>query len=217
MSSFQTDREKMVESQIARRGVKDERVLEAMRTVPRHLFLPEDVQKYAYDDYPVRIGSGQTMSQPYIVALMTELLEVEPHHKALDVGTGSGYQAAILGELCDEVHTIERHAELAETAQKKLETLGYTNVHVHVGDGTQGYLPGAPYDRIIVGAAAPAVPDPLLEQLANEGRLVIPVGGRFSQTLEVWTKMRGKIKHKSSIPVVFVPLVGKDGWKAENA
>lgn len=212
MASFQSEREKMVEHQIARRGVRDERVLDVMRSVPRHLFLPEEAHSYAYADYPVRIGSGQTMSQPYIVALMTELLMVEPHHKVLDVGTGSGYQAAILGELAKEVHTIERYPELAERAKTKLEELAYPNIHVHVGDGTQGYSPFAPYDRIIVGAAAPAVPDSLLQQLSDAGRLVIPVGSRFSQSLEVWIKKGKDFEHTSSIPVVFVPLVGKDGW-----
>jgi len=212
MESFQSEREKMVEHQIARRGVRDERVLDVMRSVPRHLFLPDEARSYAYADCPVRIGNGQTMSQPYIVALMTELLAVESHHKALDVGTGSGYQAAILAELCQEVHTIERYHGLAERAQKNLEELGYRNVYVHVGDGTQGYPPFAPYDRIIVGAAAPSVPEALLEQLSDEGRMVIPVGSRFSQSLEVWIKKGKDIHHTSSIPVVFVPLVGKDGW-----
>lgn len=212
MSSFQTDREKMVESQIARRGIKDEKVLDVMRSVPRHLFLPEDVQKYAYDDYPVRIGSGQTMSQPYIVALMTELLEVRAEHRVLDVGTGSGYQAAILAELAAEVISIERHPELAQRARKTLESLGYQHIKVVVGDGSLGYRPAAPYDRILVAAAAPATPQALLDQLAPDGRLVLPVGARFSQHLEVWTRKDDQFIHSVDIPVIFVPLIGEEGW-----
>lgn len=203
----------MVKYQIKDRGVKDERVLEKMLSVPRHLFLPEEDRPYAYRDCPIRIGSGQTISQPYIVALMTELLEVAPDHHVLDVGTGSGYQAAILGELAGEVHSIERHAELAKGAQKNLEELGYTNVHVHVGDGTLGYPPDAPYDRILVAASAPKIPEPLLSQLAEDGRLVIPVGSRFSQHLEVWNRKGDKYKKTYSIPVVFVPLIGEAGWE----
>jgi len=212
MREYEAERERMVEAQIARRGIRDERVLSVMRSVPRHLFIPEDARGYAYTDGPIRIGSGQTISQPYIVALMTELLDVRPDHKVLDVGTGSGYQAAILSKLAAEVHTIERHPELAESAKKKLASLGYENVKVHIGDGTQGYAPCAPYDRILVAAAAPAVPQPLLVQLAEGGRLVIPVGSRFSQRLEVWDRVGDDYQKESDIPVVFVPLIGKDGW-----
>ncbi len=215
MEDFEEKRARMVDFQIARRGIKDVRVLNAMRSVPRHLFLPEEIRDYAYVDSPVRIGCGQTMSQPYIVALMTELLKVEPHHKVLDVGTGSGYQAAILSLLAAEVHTIERHSELVDTAQKQLDRLGYDNVHVHVGDGTLGLEAFAPYDRIIVGAAAPSAPDHLLQQLADAGRMVIPVGGRFSQHLEIWDRKGARFKQTSSILVVFVPLVGEEGWQNE--
>ena len=213
MEAYQAERERMVTYQIKGRGIEDERVLDAMRKVPRHLFLPREAWDYAYADSPVRIGSGQTISRPYIVALMTELLKVESHHKVLDVGTGSGYQAAILCELAREVHTIERHPELAASAEDRLKSLGYDNIMVHTGDGTQGYPPNEPYDRIVVAAAAPSAPQPLLDQLADGGRLVIPVGSRFSQRLEVWDQSGEEYKKKSNIPVVFVPLVGKNGWQ----
>ena len=213
MDPYQTERERMVEQQIANKGVKDEKVLAAMRKVPRHRFVSEDARPYAYVDSPVRIGKGQTISQPYIVALMTELLQVQPEHRVLDVGTGSGYQAAILGELAAEVYSIERHTELAEAAQAVLEELGYENLRVYVGDGTEGFAPAAPYDRIIVAAAAPTVPQALLDQLADGGRLVIPVGPRYSQRLEVWERKDEQYKQSSNIPVVFVPLIGKQGWE----
>ncbi len=213
MDTYQIERKRMVEQQIARKGVHDERVLAAMMSVPRHLFLPVEARDYAYVDSPVQIGSGQTISQPYVVGLMTELLDVRDEHHVLDVGTGSGYQAALLGELAAEVHSIERHAELAESARERLTRLGYENVYVHVGDGTQGYPPHAPYDRIIVAAAAPSVPDPLLHQLAEDGRLVIPVGKRFSQLLEVWDRTGDDFHKSTSIPVVFVPLIGQEGWE----
>jgi len=213
MKSYQAERDRMVETQIARRGIRDERVLSAMRSVPRHLFMPDGARDWAYGDGPIRIGCGQTISQPYIVALMTELLDVRSNHRVLDVGTGSGYQAAILGELAAEVHSIERHPELAKSAEDQLSALGYENITVHVGDGTQGLEAFATFDRILVAAAAPSVPDPLLDQLADDGRLVIPVGSRFSQTLEVWDKVGENYHRKSNIPVVFVPLIGKEGWK----
>lgn len=212
MDPYQTERERMVKHQIASKGVRDDRVLAAMRKVPRHRFVSEDARPYAYADSPIRIGSGQTISQPYIVALMTELLDVKPDHRVLDVGTGSGYQAAILGELAGEVHSIERHPDLAESARETLEALGYENIQVHVGDGTQGYEPTAPYDRIIVAAAGPSVPQALLDQLALGGRLVIPVGPRYSQRLEVWERTGDEFKKSTHIPVVFVPLIGKEGW-----
>lgn len=213
METYQTERDRMVEYQITSRGIKDPRVISAMRKVPRHLFLPKESWPYAYVDSPVRIGCGQTISQPYIVALMTELLKVEPEHRVLDIGTGSGYQAAILGELAAEVHSIERHPDLAHLAEERLQALGYENVNVHIGDGTQGYPPHAPYDRIIVAAAAPSVPDDLLNQLAEGGRLVIPVGKRFSQQLEVWDRKGKKYKKSTDIPVIFVPLIGSGGWE----
>ena len=213
MDSYEAERERMVQYQIANKGIKDEQVLAAMRKVPRHRFISADARSYAYADSPIRIGSGQTISQPYIVALMTELLDVQPEHRVLDVGTGSGYQAAILGELAAEVHSIERHPELAESARETLETLGYENIHVHVGDGTQGHELAAPYDRIVVAAAGPSVPKALLNQLAPGGRLVIPVGPRYSQRLEVCERTGDKFDKSTSIPVVFVPLIGKEGWE----
>ena len=215
MKSYQIERERMVETQIARRGIKDQRVLSAMRSVPRHLFLPAGARDWAYVDGPLRIGCGQTISQPYIVALMTELLDVKPDQRVLDVGTGSGYQAAILGTLAAEVHSIERHPELAASAKEQLKTLGFNNVTVHVGDGTQGLESMAPYDRILVAAAAPSVPDPLLLQLTDGGRLIIPIGSRFSQTLEVWDRSGEKYHRKANIPVVFVPLIGENGWNSK--
>jgi len=213
MNDYRNERESMVKNQIKARGIKDKRVLQAMKSVPRHLFLPAEARKYAYGDSPIRIGSGQTISQPYIVALMTELLEVHDDHRVLDVGTGSGYQAAILAELAAEVHSIERHTALAERAEETLKNLGYDQVHVHIGDGTKGYPSASPYDRIIVAASAPKVPGPLLNQLADGGRLVLPVGSRFSQHLEIWDREGEDFRKSSSIPVVFVPLIGDQGWE----
>ncbi len=207
-------RNQMVETQIIRRGITDPRVIAAMRKVPRPLFLPPEARNYAYVDSPVKIGNGQTISQPYIVAFMTELLDAQPEDKVLDVGTGSGYQSAVLGELSREVHTIERFPELAGQAAKTLADLGFNNVHVHVGDGSKGYPPEAPYDRILVGAAAPDVPTALKLELADGGRLVIPVGSRFSQHLEIWDREGEDFKFSNSIPVVFVPLVGEEGWES---
>ncbi len=212
---FEAAREEMVTVQIAQRGVRDPRVLDATRQVPRHLFLPEDARTYAYVDSPLRIGCEQTISQPYIVALMTELLDVSAKDKVLDVGTGSGYQAAILSLLAREVHSIERIPELAEAAGVTLAALGYDNVQVHIGDGTEGLIEAAPYDRILVAAAAPEVPAPLMAQLAEGGRLVIPVGSRTLQQLEIWDLENGEFKQAKSIPVVFVPLIGEDGWQSD--
>ncbi len=213
MDSFQDERKKMVSNQIEARGITDERLLNAMLKVPRHLFVPEDAQPLAYRDSPVRIGSGQTISQPYIVALMTSLLDVEKGDKVLDVGTGSGYQAAILAEMGAKVHSIERHPELAQQAEKLLHSLGYDSVQVHVGDGSQGLGAFAPYDRILVAAAAPEIPQPLLNQLADGGILVIPVGNRTSQRLEVWERLDDDYQRRGHIPVMFVPLVGQHGWR----
>jgi len=214
MEPYQVERDRMVDQQIANRGVKDTKVLEAMRQVPRHVFLPEDAHPYAYIDSPLKIGSGQTISQPFIVALMTEMLDVEQTHRVLDVGTGSGYQAAILAELAAEVHSIERHPELADKARSTLKTLNYSNITVHEGDGTRGLAAHAPFDRIIVAAAAPSVPEALLDQLGQGGRLVIPVGGRHSQRLEVWDKKDDGFQKSTHTSVVFVPLIGQEGWAA---
>ena len=212
-ANYQKEREQMVETQLLRRGIKDKRVLDAMRQVPRHLFMPEDMRGLAYCDGPLPIGHGQTISQPYIVALMTELLELHGQEKVLEIGTGSGYQAAILSRLAREVYTIERHAALAQQAEKVLAQLGYDNVMIIVSDGTLGWPEHAPYEAIIVTAAAPDVPQPLLDQLADGGRLVAPVGSRWSQSL-VKVKRQGDLLTRERLtPVAFVPLVGKHGWR----
>jgi protein-L-isoaspartate(D-aspartate) O-methyltransferase len=203
----------MVERQIARRGVTDDRVLDAFYTVPRHLFVPEYQRQFAYSDGPLSIGSGQTISQPYIVAYMTQALELQEGDRVLEIGTGSGYQAAVLAELDCEVHTIERHLELAEKAEKLLKELGYENINIHLGDGTHGLLEFAPYQGVIVTAAAPAVPQPLLDQLADGGRLIMPVGGRSGQILKRWKRSGDHFKEESLSPVAFVPLIGEFGWK----
>jgi protein-L-isoaspartate(D-aspartate) O-methyltransferase len=206
------ERERMVVDQLIGRDIRDQRVLAAMRTVPRHAFVPGDYRHLAYSDGPLPIGEGQTISQPYIVALMTQLLSLEGHEKVLEVGTGSGYQAAILAYLVAEVHTIERHGQLADNARALLTDLGYKNVHIHLGDGSQGWFAAAPYDAVIVTAAAPEVSPLLLEQLAEGGRLVIPVGGRFNQLLQLWRRKDDAFTHDELTPVAFVPLMGKYGW-----
>jgi protein-L-isoaspartate(D-aspartate) O-methyltransferase len=211
-AEFDDQREYMVQDQIARRGVRDPRVLQAMRTVPRHCFIPADQRTWAYSDGALRINMDQTISQPYIVALMSAALKLQGSEKVLEVGTGSGYQAAILGHLAAEIHTIERHAPLAETAQKLLLEHDLANVQVHTGDGTLGLPAHAPYDGIMVTAAAPKVPPPLLDQLVDGGRLVLPVGRKYSQTLEVWQRVGTKFESHPIIAVAFVPLIGKEGW-----
>ncbi len=210
---FALERNQMVDLQIVARGVNDQRVLNTMRSVPRHEFVPPEHREFAYRDAPLPITKEQTISQPYIVALMTELLALEGGEKVLEVGTGSGYQAAILAYLADEVHTIERYAELARQAKKNLEKLGLDNVFIHIGDGSLGLPHEAPFDVIIVTAAAPSVPRELLKQLKENGRLVIPVGGKGSQFLECWRKIEGVEECESILPVAFVPLVGDQGWK----
>lgn len=210
---FESDRDSMVDLQIVARGVHDLRVLETMRAVPRHCFVQPDYRYLAYTDGPLPIGNGQTISQPYIVALMSELLQLKGDEKVLEIGTGSGYQAAVLAQLAREVHTIERHANLARYAAAILEQLGMANVHVHVGDGSLGFQEHAPYTAIMVTAAAPNVPDTLLTQLDDGGRLVIPVGSRGSQYLERWRRQGDRYTHEDIIPVAFVPLIGEHGWK----
>jgi protein-L-isoaspartate(D-aspartate) O-methyltransferase len=198
----------MVKNQIAARGVKDELVLEAMRRVPRHLFVPEEFRSQAYEDHPVPIGEGQTISQPYIVGLMSELLQVKGGDKVLEVGTGSGYQAAVLAAMGCQVYTIEIRPALAAQARERLQRLGYSNVHVRVGDGYRGWPEAAPFAGIIVTAAPEKIPQPLLEQLAPGGRLVIPVGS-FYQQLKVITKEETGFSEKDVIPVRFVPMAGE--------
>lgn len=202
----------MVATQIAARGISDPRVLRVMGKVPRHRFVPLDDLAYAYSDDPIPIGHGQTISQPYIVALMTSLLELTSSSRVLEVGTGSGYQAAVLGELVREVHTIELIPELASKAESVLRLLAYDNVHVHLGDGSLGWLESAPYDGILLAAAAPSVPKGILEQLAKNGRLVVPVGDREYQRLEIWKRTSQGFTSEKGIPVAFVPLRGQFGW-----
>jgi len=198
---------KMVEDQIKKRGIKDKRVLNALKKVKRHLFIPHSLWDEAYGDYPLPIGEGQTISQPYVVALMTELLKLKEKEKVLEIGTGSGYQAAILAELCKEVYSVEIIESLAQKSKEKLAELGYKNIFVFQGDGYLGLKKYAPFDGIIVTCAPPYVPEPLKEQLKEGGRMVIPVGDYF-QELKVLTKRKGKINETSVIPVRFVPMTG---------
>jgi protein-L-isoaspartate(D-aspartate) O-methyltransferase len=207
---FEIDRHNMVEKQIVGRGLRDPRLLAAFESVPRHLFVLEEDRSYAYMDAPLPIGLDQTISQPYIVALMTSLLQLTGDERVLEVGTGSGYQAAILAHMAHEVHTIEFLPELAARAKRLLSD--YPNVFCHLGDGSLGWQEAAPYDAIIVTAAAPKTPQPLLNQLKDDGRLVIPVGKRGYQTLEVWTRHGSEFDCDEMIEVAFVPLRGKYGW-----
>jgi len=209
---YEKERRDMVQKQIASRGIKNEKVISAFEKVKRHMFVPDEQVKYAYSDRPLPIGLGQTISQPYIVALMTELLNLKGTEKVLEIGTGSGYQAAILGEVVKEVHSVERHEDLAERASGLIASLEYTNIHVHVGDGSNGWPDEAPYDAVLVTAAAPAVPEPLKEQLADNGLLVIPVGKPGVQLLEVWQKKDGEFEQEWIAQVAFVPLLGEHGW-----
>jgi protein-L-isoaspartate(D-aspartate) O-methyltransferase len=205
---FKAMREKMVDTQIKARGVKDPRVLSAMLKVERHRFVPEEYLNSAYSDQPLPIGEGQTISQPYIVALMTELLELKGDEKVLEIGTGSGYQAAILAELAKEVYSIEIIESLASSAEKRLRQLGYQNIHVKAGDGYLGWPEMAPFDAIIVTAAPDHIPKPLIEQIKEGGRMVVPVG-TYTQELKKIVKRSGKIETTDIIPVIFVPLTGE--------
>jgi protein-L-isoaspartate(D-aspartate) O-methyltransferase len=198
----------MVKKQIAARGISDKRVLAAMQKVERHRFVAEELRRHAYGDYPLPIEAGQTISQPYIVALMTELADVSAKDTVLEIGTGSGYQAAVLGELAAHVYTIEIVDTLAATARRRLESLGYDNVTVKAGDGYQGWPEHAPFDAIVVTAAPENIPQPLIDQLADGGKLVIPVG-TSSQDLVLVEKKEGKITQRSITPVIFVPMTGE--------
>lgn len=209
-------RERMVRDQIVPRRISDERVLSAMRTVPRHRFVPPDLRHLAYADAPLPIGHRQTISQPYIVALMTSLLELKEDDKVFEVGTGSGYQAAILAHIANQVFTIERIGEIADKTRELFQELGLKNIHVVDGDGSLGLEEEAPFDAIIVTAAAPKVPEPLKEQLADGGRMVLPVGGRNGQILELWKRKGRKLEKDRLAPVAFVPLVGDQGWESEE-
>ena len=211
---FKTMRERMVETQIKARGVKDHRVLDALLKVERHLFVQKDLQASAYSDQPLPIGEGQTISQPYIVALMTELLELRGDEKVLEVGTGSGYQAAILAELAKQVYSVEIIEKLATSSEKLLLELGYKNIQVKAGDGYLGWPEAAPFDAIIVTCAPDHVPKPLIEQLKEGGRLVIPVG-EYGQELKKIVKRPGKSESTNVIPVIFAPMTG-EGVKRKN-
>ena len=206
-------RAEMVEKQLRRRGIRDPAVLAAMLAVPRHEFVPAEFRSRAYEDVPLPIGGGQTISQPYIVAAMTLALRPRTSDRALEIGTGCGYQAAVLSLLGKEVFTIERQPELASAASERLTKLGYANVHVHCGDGTRGLPEFAPFDAILVAAAAPAAPEPLLAQLAEGGRMIIPVGDTDSQELRLIEKRAGAFSTKALEGCRFVPLVGHHSWQ----
>ncbi len=206
-------REMMVRQQIEARGIRNRRLIEAMLRVPRHLFVPEGMRDRAYDDTPLPIGEGQTISQPYMVAWMTELLEPEEEDRVLEVGTGSGYQTAILCELAAEVFSIEKNAALAGAAKRRLTELGYRNLRIRVGDGTLGWPEEAPFDGILVTAGAPSAPQPLLEQLGEGGRLVIPIGSSSLQMLTLIRREENEYRVSEEGTCVFVPLVGRFGWQ----
>ena len=211
---YERERLRMVEEQLVRRGVTDARVLDALRKVPRHLFVEEALRDRAYGDHPLPIGEEQTISQPYIVALMTQLLELSERDKVLEIGTGSGYQTAVLAELARRVCSIERLPRLAERARALLAELGYANVWVRVGSGTLGWPDEAPFDRILVTAGGPSVPPPLFQQLAEGGRLVLPLGDPVNQTLTLVEKVRGEMKTQEHGECKFVKLVGKYAWES---
>jgi protein-L-isoaspartate(D-aspartate) O-methyltransferase len=213
---FAIERRRMVEGQIRARGIRNERVLAAMEKIPRHLFVPEDLRRAAYEDRPLPIGEGQTISQPYIVALMTELLDPHAGDRILEIGAGSGYQAAILAELASEVITIERIPSVAAQARRNLSLAGSRRVEVIVANGTLGYPAKAPYQGILVTAGTPEVPPPLIGQLADGGRLVAPVGPHGIQELVRVLREGEKIRRESHGGVVFVPLIGEFGWREDE-
>lgn len=213
--AFEEPRRRMVREQLELRGITDPRLLEAFHRVPRHLFVPPEQQAQAYEDHPVPIGAGQTISQPYMVALMVQLLKLQGHERVLEIGTGSGYQLAILAELSLEAYSVERLPELASGALRRLERLGCLNVHISPGNGSLGWPEHAPYDGIVVAAGSPRIPPPLIEQLADGGRLVIPVGSPQTQTLMLAEKRAGRVRVTALTQCVFVPLVGEHGWPSD--
>lgn len=208
-------RQGMVKDQLIARGISDERVLAVFYKVEREKFVPSDLREDAYGDFPLSIGEGQTISQPYMVALMTQSLELKGCERVLEIGTGSGYQTAILTELSEEVYSVERIKSLAQKAESLLKKLGYSKVKIFVSDGTMGWEEFSPYDRILVTAGAKQVPQPLVNQLKDEGIMVIPVGSVYSQELRVIRKKKGRVRSTTVERCVFVPLIGKYGW-SEN-
>jgi len=212
LSTFDINRERMIEEQLIARGITDQRVLEAMRTVPRHLFVEDAIQAHAYGDFPLPIGNGQTISQPYIVALMTQAMALQGTEKVLEIGTGSGYQAALLSRLCERVFTVERIDGLVGRARKVFDRLRCHNIISRIDDGTGGWPSEAPFDRIMVTAGGPRIPEPLLAQLADPGRLVMPVGNQGVQELQVVDKENGEITIRTIEQVRFVDLIGAHGW-----
>jgi protein-L-isoaspartate(D-aspartate) O-methyltransferase len=210
---FQSERDEMVRSQIEYRGLHNPRLLAAMRTLPRHLFVLKDDEIIAYRDEPIPIGFKQTISQPYITALMTSLANLEGDETVMEVGTGSGYQAALLALLAKRVVSIERIPELAKRASKVINEIGITNVEIHTGDGSLGYARAAPYQAILVTAAAPSAPQVLLDQLSDGGKLIIPTGERGVQQLQVWQREADRFEYEDILPVAFVPLLGRFGWR----
>ena len=205
--------QRMVEEQLIPRGINDQKTLQAMGTVPRHLFVEDAMQARAYGDHPLPIGSGQTISQPYIVALMTQALELQGHERILEIGTGSGYQAAILSRICERVYTIERIDSLLGKARRIFDRLRYHNIVSRIDDGTIGWPDQAPFDAILVTAGGPKIPEPLVQQLADPGRLVIPVGNQQEQELQLLTKKDGDISIRTIEQVRFVNLIGIHGWQ----
>jgi protein-L-isoaspartate(D-aspartate) O-methyltransferase len=215
VQDFKKERLAMVEDQLGRRGIHDQRVLEAMAKIPRHSFVSPEYQAAAYEDRPLPIGEGQTISQPYMVAVMTQSLELTGGERVLEIGTGSGYQTATLAELAKTIFTVERIQVLIQRAQKVLENLGYENIFFLHGDGTKGWPENSPFEGIIVTAGAPEVPQMLTSQLADGGRLVIPVGPRYTQTLYKVTRKGNRFLEEDITGCVFVPLLGDFGWKEE--
>jgi protein-L-isoaspartate(D-aspartate) O-methyltransferase len=213
---FEEERRAMVETQLRRRGIRDARVLQAMLAVPRHEFVPPDVIGLAYEDRPVPIGSSQTISQPYMVAAMTEAVQVRRGDRVLEIGSGTGYQAAVLDQLGAKVFTMERDFELVQSAHERLKRLGYANVEVVWGDGTEGHPPEAPYDVILVTAAAPQIPPPLIDQLADGGRMAIPTGKLAQQDLRLIVKSGGRLDTQVLDACQFVPLRGRYGWPEQE-
>lgn len=211
MQNFEKQRERMVSVQIKARGITDENVLKAMKKVERHRFVGQQYRRQAYEDYPLPIGEGQTISQPYIVALMTQVLNLDDTKKVLEIGSGSGYQTAVLAEICHSVYTIEVIDALGKRAAKLLADMGYGNIKVKVGDGYQGWEKYSPFDAIIVTCAPTHIPQALKEQLTEGGRMIIPVGEQFAQELVLLTKQKGKLMKDAVIPVRFVPMMRRDG------